>query len=168
MKHRGYSLVEVVLSLGVFSGAILLLLGLLTPILDSRRERDDAVGASAALHAVSAELRREAFSEISRRLLSEPLATTVTPEDERVFCYVSRRDGVMRKELDGLDDLVSSAFYEATLIRDPFLSAFETDESRGVITLWIELTWPAFASDGRQTSRDRRRQTMALIALRRE
>lgn len=168
MKHRGFSLVEVVLSLGVFSGAILLLLGMLTPILDSRRERDDEVGASAALHVVSAQLRRENFSEISHRLLPEPLASTLNPEDPKVFCYVSRRDGVMRKELNTSEDLSGAAFYEATLVRDPFLSSFDSDEQRGVTTLWIELTWPAFTANGSRTARASRRQMMALIGLRRE
>jgi uncharacterized protein (TIGR02598 family) len=72
-KNKGFSLVEVVIALGVVSVAIVSILGLLSVLMLTDRESSADSSVAAMATEVIAELRSMPFSELQKKMQTQPI-----------------------------------------------------------------------------------------------
>lgn len=150
-KWAAFSLVEVVVALGIFAVGIVGVLGLLAPITDSVATNRQAETAARVVEAVHLCLRSEAFATVATSLLtSEQLKTQESSpdynpavDDRLWFASVSgekvgRRDDVVWQGSD------REKFFEITLVRNETLSPEESDPVAATLAYTVRVRWPLF------------------------
>lgn len=158
---------EVVLALGVFAGGVLVLMGLLSPLIRSVQELTDGSGSSMAKEAILNQLTELEWDQVrSSYLLNAADISGLHARDNRRF-FVSRQGARVSKggESDALT--FDACYYEALLIRCESLSSPSTEASSGVLTFFIELSWPAMHVTGETILREQRQRRMVTTSLRR-
>ena len=132
----GFSLVEVVVAVGIFALAIVGVIGLLGPTSKSITDVADNDSATRVISAIQSGLQKAGFTSVRNRL------------DGTIF-YASK-DG--SKVAVGTDAVWttdrSEKFFEFTLVRNETLSPSSpatADDSAGYLAFTIVLKWPAFA-----------------------
>lgn len=156
---QGFSLVEVVVAVGLCALAIVTVLGLLSPAGQGVREVGELDDASRVVEAIQAELQRVPFAT---------LATLLDAESTGDFRYFASRDG--RQVGSGHDANVwappASNLTAAEIAgRKFFLLHFErnvglspgNDAQAGYLAFNLHLSWPAHLPDGTEmlNARDR-------------
>ncbi len=150
-QRAAFSLVEVVVALGIFAVGIIGVLGLLVPITDSVSTNRDAETAARVAEGVQLCLRTEAFPAVATSVLTaEQLkAQDSSPDynlamDDRLWFAnvtggkVGRRDDAVWQGND------REKFFEITLLRNEALSPEENDAVAPTLAYTVRVRWPFF------------------------
>jgi uncharacterized protein (TIGR02598 family) len=134
--RAAFSLVEVVVAVGIFALAIVGVIGLLAPTSKNIADVSDSDSASRVITAIQSQLQAAGFFNVRTALAG----TT----------YYASKDG---SKVDAAGSLWTSnqeKFFEFTMVRNETLSPASADDSAGFLAFTIVLKWPAFAptSDG--------------------
>jgi type II secretory pathway pseudopilin PulG len=160
----GFSLVEVVVAVGICALAIVTVLGLLTPAGQSVREIGELDDARRVVGAIQAELQRVPISSLAALLDAESTG------DSR---YFSSRDG--RKMGRGHDlgvwapagtdlsaaEIDGQKFFLLELERNVGLSP-GNDAQAGYLAFNLRLAWPAYLPDGTEITPARDRSVLIV------
>lgn len=135
-----FSLVEVVVALGVIAMTMTALLGLLAVLQSQSNDSDERFRSLSAANAAAAFLRSAGFSETVSHVVS-PGGTATT--DQRIYLG---RDLV--KTGWEADVPTSERFYAVTIERITDISPAGSDFAAGFIAVTLRVEWPAAALDG--------------------
>lgn len=123
----GFSLVEVVVAVGVFVAGVVAAVALLSQTAGSASERLEAAAAERVLESSKALLSTEAWSQVLSRVSS---AET----------WHADRGG---ERIDIVDTIIpAERFYAVRLRRDEALSPMGSAVASASAALWIEVRWP--------------------------
>lgn len=163
---NAFSLVEVVVAVGIFAIAVISVLGLLAPINQSIADVGDGDDASRVSHIILAELQRQGFTKV-RAFIETPVAAA-----NRLY---SSRDGKRiglsnNASVWDPDSQLSPAeekpqqFFEIELQRNDDLSpdsGSNLDADSGYIAFNLILRWPGHLPSGELV--DRKQQSQIII-----
>lgn len=148
-RLKGFSLVEVVVAVGIFALAIVGVIGLLGPTSKNISDVADSDAASRVITAIQSQLQAAGFDSVRASVVA---GTT----------YFSNKDG-SRVGADGaaawtgISD--TEKFFEFKLIRNgdtpalgDGLSPAANDTTAGFLAFTIVLKWPAYAQTGETTA----------------
>lgn len=146
IAQPGFSLVEVVVAVGIFALAIVGVIGLLGPTTRSVADVSDSDAATRVIATIQAALQqRVASSSTGFTTLGSALQVNATP----TYDFYATKDGrFVGKATDfsaaGLTD--ADKFFEFALLRNTSLSGANAagDASAGYLAFTISLRWPAY------------------------
>lgn len=148
-----FSLIEVVVALGIFAIAIVGVLGLLSPTTGLVSETIDSGTASRLADTVNAEVERAGYDTV-RGLL---LLGSELDDDGRIVAnrLLANRAGdviASQNQLTGNQSLLLQAdrFFEIVLVRNEVLSpnTAANDSTAGFLAFSVRVTWPTQVADG--------------------
>jgi type II secretory pathway pseudopilin PulG len=93
--RRAFSLVEVVIAIGVFAAAIVAIIGLLGPTLRTTREVLDSTVAARLAEGVEGELKRVGFTNVSSAVSAGVLVVYARSDGSRLVTHEDRKDSVL-------------------------------------------------------------------------
>jgi uncharacterized protein (TIGR02598 family) len=132
--QRGFSLVEVVVAVGIFALAIVGVIGLLAPTSKNIVDVADSDAASRVISSIQSQLQASGYDSVKTNLGATFYATktgdTVGPAS--VFSSAGLKD--------------QDKFFEFTLVRNDTLSPAGNDSTAGYLAFTIVLKWPAYAA----------------------
>jgi uncharacterized protein (TIGR02598 family) len=148
-KRRGFSLVEVVVAIGIFALAIVGVIGLLAPTSKNVNEVVDGDAATRVISAIQSALQESAsnssggFTALGSALQTP--AANVSP----TYDYYATKDGhVVGKAQAFTDASLTDAdkFFEFALLRNTTLSGPDNsgDAAAGYLAFTISIRWPAY------------------------
>ncbi|HSI07442.1 MAG: prepilin-type N-terminal cleavage/methylation domain-containing protein [Rariglobus sp.] len=148
IAQPGFSLVEVVVAVGIFALAIVGVIGLLGPTTRSVVDVSDSDAATRVVSTIQSALQqRVASSSTGFTTLGSVLQVGATPS----YDFYATKDGrLVGRATDfsaaGLTD--SDKFFEFALLRNTSLSGADAtgDASAGYLAFTISLRWPAYVS----------------------
>lgn len=165
-KLRAFSLVEVVVAVGVFAAVAVVVVGMLGPLSRSVTdvgEVDDASRLAATLQeGLQTEARRVGWTNFAgylngaTTLYANREGTRVGPGNVATIWDVDNSGGVT-----ATDDAYK--FFSITLNRDTTLSPAANDGTAGYMAFSIRLAWPAYRPDGTQVQNDGLSQQSILL-----
>lgn len=154
--RRAFSLVEVVVAVGIFAIAVISVIGLLAPINQSIADVQDGDDASRVAQAIQAELQKVTFSQVQGFISGNTVLYASRTGD-----IVAPESGVPNKwDVDGsgtvTDDEHALKFFEIELELDSNLSPSGTNAAydRGYLAFTIQMRWPGYSADGKVRMRD--------------
>jgi len=161
---RAFSLVEVVVAVGIFAIAIVSIIGLLVPINQSVSDISETDDAGRVAGVIIEELQRAGFVAVKGFLDSPP------PAANRLHASRDgRRVGLSDDSAAWDPNTVLNAneekalqFFELTLTRNATLSPAGNDNDVAFIAFLVELRWPGYSPDGTPIG-DRTQQSSLLI-----
>lgn len=143
-QHRGFSLVEVVVAVGIFAIAIVSVIGLMVPIRSSVVGVRDSDDASRLATQIQAELQKQSFTALSGFLDTPPADGLYASRD---VSKVARGGDAKWGASSATFNPDSEKFYKVELIRNTTLSPdAATDANSGYLAFTIKLIWPAYSS----------------------
>ena len=151
-----FSLVEVVVAVGIFAISIVAVIGLLAPTSKNVAAVRDTDDASRVVSALQANLQGAAFSDIITYLQTDmPADTDGEPyKGNKSKTIYSSRDGSrigLSDQKDTSGQLIFSdptqKYFEVTLIRSD-LSKVADDGTAGFLAFTMRIRWPAFTAEG--------------------
>jgi type II secretory pathway pseudopilin PulG len=162
----GFSLVEVVVAVGIFALAIVGVIGLLGPTTRSVADVSDSDAATRVVSTIQAALQqRVASSSTGFTSLGSALQVGTTIN----YDFFATKDGrLVGKEADfstaGLTN--SDKFFEFALLRNKSLSGTDNsgDASAGYLAFTISLRWPAYLANGAQMTEASQKSVMIVPA----
>lgn len=176
--RTGFSLIEVVVAVGIFAIAIVGVIGLLSPVNQSVSEVREADDASRLIGVIQAKLQNLSFDSIKAALQdSDPDAgsSLYDPTVDTRALFASRDGSIVgtyaatspdiwgangtrttKEEKDALK------FFELVLIRNATLSPTTNDATAGYLAFNIRLRWPAFTAEGKAMT-DRTQQSVLIV-----
>jgi len=168
---EGFSLIETVLALGVFAGGILVLLGFLSPTIQAVEEHGTIGSAERAAQSVLAYLSERDFDGIALAGLVDgsDVESLPTLDDRKLLVdRLGERVGT-KGDVDawGFERSTDAQWFEAILIRSETAAPSSEALSLGAIVFVVELSWPAFHSNGTPVSRPQRQRLFVNTSLRR-
>jgi Tfp pilus assembly protein PilV len=149
--HPGFSLVEVVIAIGICALAVTSVLALLGPVTTTIAAARDAHAAARVVCAVQAGLQDMPSSTVSSYLANGDLLYASRGGD-RVGTYFSSVWNDLGPSQQSRD---REKFFEITLIQNSTLSP-----APGALVFTMRLRWPAFAADGQQVTDDAPRNVL--------
>lgn len=167
--NRGFSLVEVVVAVGIFALAIVGVIGLLSPTSKAVADVADSDAAARAINAIQAGLQQSGFAVVKSKLL--PGTTTLTSSSYDLYASksgdkVGFTKGTTTPAASPFTDL-SEQFFEFALIRNEALSPSSpatADDSAGYLAFTISLRWPAYLPNGTKFTADAQKSIMIVPA----
>ena len=161
----GFSLIEVVVAVGIFAISIVAVIGLLSPISRSVSEVRDTDDATRVVNAIQEQLQALTIPVVAPTLVNASDIGSVdvaAMTDGRIF-YASRdglrfgtynRPNVWKSDQANNDD--SLKFFEVVLVRNESLSPSANDSTAGYLAFTMRLRWPAFVPDPDLPNKGRR------------
>ncbi len=142
MRKKAFSLVEVVVAVGIFAVSILGVIGLLAPTSKAINEVRDADDATRVVGAIQAQLQTLASTPAGFTAVQNALKATVT------YTYVASRNGdkFLATNATWANNFTEpTKFFEIALTRNTDLSPSQAaDASSGYLAFTITLRWPAW------------------------
>jgi len=161
MKHikrkSGFSLVEVVVSVGIFAVAIVGIIGLFAPTTKYVAAVGDSDGSTRAVAAIQSALKESGF-------------TAVKSSFAKGYIYYVNKNGTVVDKInaDGsLNQVVTSdadRFFEFSLTRNTDLSKVADDDAAGFLAFTINLRWPAYLPNGVQVTDNSQKSSLIVPA----
>ena len=136
---RAFSLVEVLLSLGIMSVALLIVIGILTPFMDRTGEVVETGNVNRINNRISAEIEMLDFNEVAS-VLNENIGLYASRTGDRLFLASD-------PELDTLLPEVERQ-YAITLTRNEELSPVSRDSTAGYLCFQIKIVRLLHSPDG--------------------
>lgn len=135
-----FSLVEVLLSLGILSVALLIVIGVLTPFMDRTGEVVERGNTNRITDRIIAEIEELAFTEVAS-VLNENVGLFASRAGDRLYLITD----------PDLDDLLPEAerHYAIALTRNEDLSPASRDNSAGYLCFQIKIERLLHSPDGR-------------------
>jgi type II secretory pathway pseudopilin PulG len=141
ISKKAFSLVEVVVAVGIFALAIVGVIGLLSPTNKAVADVAESDAASRVISAIQAGLQQTGFSEIQNKLTTGGAAPS--------YDFASSRSGEkIGLKTSSVFSNDSEKFFEFALIRNDTLSPVGNDPTAGYLAFTISLRWPAFLPNG--------------------
>ena len=160
---NAFSLVEVVVAVGIFALAIVGVIGLLSPTNKAVADVADSDAASRAISAIQSGLQQSGFTLVKSKL------TTGAATPQYVF-YASKsgdKVGLAYGQTGSPFASLAEQFFEFALIRNETLSPSSpatADDSAGFLAFTISLRWPAYLADGRPFAATEQKSVMIVPA----
>lgn len=149
--RTAFSLVEVVLAVGIFAVGIVAVLGLFAPVAQSIRANGEAEAAAGAVDALLSRLRTEPVATVAGYLQmpdefqrDETRSGDDPAADGRVFYVSLARDKVGQRDDPVWGGSDRDKYFELTLIRNEDLSPAANDEFSAWLAFNVRVRWPAF------------------------
>lgn len=141
-EGSGFSLVEVVVAVGIFALAIVGVIGLLVPTSKSITDVADSDSASRVISAVQSGLQKAGFTSVK------------TSIDANHLFFASKDGSKVGSEESAVWDgvPVGERFFEFNLVRNTTLSDPDNDGAAGYLAFTIVLRWPAYVVTGPTTA----------------
>ena len=164
-EAAAFSLVEVVVAVGIFAIAVISVIGLLGPINQSVANVKDGDDASRVVSIIQAELQRLGVTAVNGYVGGAALYAS--RNGDKIGADVATAPwNVDVPDLNGnaaVDafEINAQKFFQVKLTANPDLPF--TAATDGFLALNIELRWPAFTGDGQQLSGDALEQQNILI-----
>ncbi len=150
-----FSLVEVVIALGIFAVGIAVVLRLFTGISDAARLTGETEAGIRAVETLLGRLRARPWEEVADWLMTaEELRRMDSTEgsepktDRRLFFADATADRVGQDRDPLWSGREREKYFEIALVRDENLSPISADESACVLTFTTQVRWPASRRDG--------------------
>lgn len=175
--RKAFSLIEVVIAVGIFALAIVGVIGLLSPVNQSVSDVSDADDAARLVGVIQAKLQDLSFDTVKAALqdsdpdagnsdydpTADPKALFATRDGSIVGLY-ERPSSAVWDPASTLSNSEEEAvkFFELVLIRNTDLSPKSNDDSAGYLAFNIRLRWPAFTAEGIRIA-DRTQQSVLII-----
>ncbi|MFA6961876.1 MAG: type II secretion system protein [Opitutaceae bacterium] len=163
VSKAGFSLVEVVVAIGIFALAIVGVIGLLSPTTKNVADVADSDSATRAISAIQAALQESVSS--SSTGFTDLAGVLQTPSSGALptYNFYSARDGhLVGKAGDFTSD--ADKFFEFALLRNTTLSNSGNDGTAGYLAFTISLRWPAYLANGTQVTDVSQKSTMIVSA----
>lgn len=165
--RNGFTLLEVVIAIGVFALGAVAAIGLFVPVAKSAADNADAEAAARAAEAVALYLKSQTIPDVATRLKnSEAGGHQLLREDREPGGHSSRADAQILfanrdgSKVGGYDDAIwresasgvpsdREKFFEIALIRNEALSPIgsESDLASPYLGYSARVRWPAFVAD---------------------
>lgn len=159
MFHKkGFSLVEVVVAVGIFALAIVGVIGLLSPTNKAVADVADSDAASRAISAIQTGLQQAGFTAVQANFSAN--ATTPTYS----FFASKSGDKVGLGSNSTLFPNNNEKFFEFALIRNDTLSPAANDTTAGFLAFTISLRWPAYLPNGAQFTANEQKSVLIVPA----
>ncbi len=161
MFHKkAFSLVEVVVAVGIFALAIVGVIGLLSPTSKAVADVSDSDSASRAISAIQSGLQQAGFTVVQARL------TTGAAAPVYAFAASKSGDKVGLKFGTAGTPFTSAGeqFFEFALIRNDTLSPVGNDNTAGFLAFTISLRWPNFLANGSEFTAHTQKSVMIVPA----
>lgn len=168
-KCLGFTLVETVMALGIVSGGLLILLGVLSSTIQGAIDRDLRRGANDAANAVLSHLLEHGGRSFANSLLvaKDDLEGLAAWDSRKLFVdrgaeFVGTSDEIRARGYERFDQ---AHFFEAVLVSDT--AQWRGGEANGSETtiVSIGLTWPASQPDGAPTPAQQRSRLTVRTCL---
>lgn len=161
---RAFSLVEVVVAVGIFAIAIVSVIGLLVPINQSVADISETDDASRVAGVIEEELQRAGFAAVKLILDSPPPATNrlhASRDGKRIGR--SNDSNIWDPAPADLspEEEKAQQFFEVNLTRNDDISPLPDDDS-AYIAYFLELRWPGHTAAGVQIG-DPTQQSVLII-----
>jgi type II secretory pathway pseudopilin PulG len=155
-KERAFSLVEVVVAVGIFALAIVGVIGLLGPTTQNISDTRDADSAARVISSIQSALQQESFDVIAGKLGSGYLFFASRGGD---------KIGLADNGIWGGSD--AEKFFEFKLERNTQLSdnTSHPDSSAGYLAFFISLRWPAYLPNGQKVTDDQKNVMIVPAAI---
>lgn len=139
-----FSLLEVVVALGVFSGAILVIIGLSSPLQRRVSDTVDAEVAASLVKNIESELRRIGYADLIAsplypRLLAasdDPLVLFATPDGNRVLVDTAADNSLTVGDLRGIAQ--RDRYFRVRVVVEPMAVVPDA----GWLSLRADVSWP--------------------------
>ena len=155
--RRGFSLIEVVVAVGIFAVAISIVIGLLAPTAKSVAETIDTNTANRVTSAINSKLQSLGYTTVQTKLFTstfspDTVAIAPTPDTKLLFANkAGDKVGDVNDPIWGGPNNHAEKFFEVMLIRTPsaVLSATDsaTTTNASFVVFTVRLTWPAYLPD---------------------
>ncbi|GAB5560963.1 MAG: hypothetical protein SynsKO_26100 [Synoicihabitans sp.] len=151
-SRRGFSLIEVVVAIGVFVAGVVAAVALLSQTSESAGQRLSAATANRVAASSKALIRHFTWAE----------ATSMLTADAPVW---ATRDG---SRIGWVDTVATNeAFYEIRLRRDVELSPGDADASAAFLAFQIEVRWPVWQTVGTRVPDENQDVVMSRVVVHR-
>lgn len=151
--RHAFSLVEVVVAVGVFAIAIVSVIGILAGVGKSVGEVNDADKAARLIGVVQARLQDAGFANVKDAI------------DDGTSFFASEDGAIVGLADDsawgGSDAL---KYFELNLIRNETLSDSDNDDSAGFIAFNIRVSWPAYLPNEQEVTDDTQKEVLIVPA----
>lgn len=164
-SRPAFSLVEVVVAIGIFAIAVISVIGLLAPINQSVTDVKDGDDASRVVSIVQTELQRAGITAVTG-FFGQTLYASRSGHKIGLGTNTALWEANVVDEngANGItDETDGQKFFSIQLTRDTTLSPAANDASAGFLAFTIQLRWPAYTGDGRQLTGDALDQQSVLI-----
>jgi len=158
LQKKAFSLVEVVVAVGIFALAIVGVIGLLSPTNKAVADVADSDSASRAISSIQAGLQQAGFAAVQATL------TTGAAAPSYVFSASKGGDKVGLKTDNVIFSANSEKFFEFALIRNDTLSPVGNDPTAGFLAFTISLRWPAFLPNGVEFTANEQKSVLIVPA----
>jgi type II secretory pathway pseudopilin PulG len=157
-KRLGFSLVEVVVSVGIFAVAIVGIIGLFAPTTKTVSAVADSDGSTRALAAIQSYLKEKTSTSTGFSDLQTALGDDSNTTGTGYVYYVTKGGEKVVNILTDANPATiipnNERFFEFSVIRNATLSPVADKDTAGFLALTISLRWPAFtpSADGAGTA----------------
>lgn len=166
LSRAAFSLVEVVVAVGIFAIAVISVIGLLGPINQSVANVKDGDDASRVVSIIQAELQRIGVAQVNTYLGAN---TALYASRDGAKIGIDDTNAPWNADVPDLDgdsnvdnfEIEAQKFFEIKLRANPDLPY--TAATDGFLALNIELRWPAYTGDGNKLAGDALDQQSILI-----
>lgn len=162
---KAFSLVEVVVALGIFAIAVIAVIGLLGPINQSIAEVQNGDDASRVAQSVQTELQRASFGTVqgfisANKLLYANRSGSIVALDTDTAKWDTDGDGSVSAEEN------AAKFFEIRLKLDSTLSpnGDQASYSEGYLAFFISMRWPGYTGDGAPFTNAQQQSIMVIPA----
>ncbi len=170
-RKLGFSLVEVVVSVGIFAVAIVGIIGLFAPTTKNVAAVADSDNSTRAVAAIQQSLKETASTTAG-------FSNLISAADKNTYIFYASRGG---DKVDKITTLgarspvvtnLADAFFEFSLTRNTALSLAGTnpvsgklyDDEAGYFAFTISLRWPAYLPNGNKVTDDSQKSTLIIPA----
>ena len=160
---KAFSLIEVVVAVGIFALAIVGVIGLLTPTNKAVADVADTDAASRVISSLQFGLQQAGFTAVQSRLVAD---TAILTNEDYIFAASKSGDKVGLKlgEAGTPFEEPGEQFFEFALIRNTTLSPAGNDATAGFLAFTISLRWPAFLPNGAEFTVNEQKSVMIIPA----
>jgi uncharacterized protein (TIGR02598 family) len=157
-RPKGFTLVEVVVAVGIFALAIVGVLGLLAPTSKNINDVADSDAAARVISAIQTGLQSSGFTSVKANLAKTFYASKNGDKVGASDSTVWTATGVTNQD----------KYFEFTLVRNETLSPSTpatADDSAGYLAFTIVLKWPAYvpSADGQGTPVDAAAKSVMVV-----
>lgn len=167
--RAGFSLVEVVVAVGIFALAIVGVIGLLGPTARSVSDVSDSDAATRVVSTIQAALQQRVASSSTGFTSLGSVLQVPSGGNPPTYDFFATKDGRFvgtAAEFTTASVSNSEKFFEFALLRNTSLSGSNNsgDASAGYLAFTISLRWPAYQANGTQVTEASQKSVMIVPA----
>ncbi len=167
-KITGFSLVEVVVSVGIFAVAIVGIIGLFAPTTKNVAAVGDSDGSTRAVAAIQSYLKESASTSTGFTDLQKALGDDSSTTGTGYIYYVTKEGSkVVNINSDTNAAIIipdKDRFFEFSLVRNATLSPVADKDTAGFLAFTINLRWPAYLPNGVQVTDNSQKSSLIVPA----